>query len=148
MEVSSRNRFSNLFYPNKGINNHSKRNKKEKKIVKICQLKIKKNRQKIEKYGKKQISSGQVFFFFLHFEEKSGKKKLWRIQNRWIPWTGYPRSLFNRRLIVIRQVSHRSAFVPSWSSLEVTPWRDLSSVDPRKNTGSPPRNPFQVSRES
>lgn len=67
--------------------------------------------------GDKKNKQIFLFFFFFFFAlrgtevEKSGKKNLWRIQNRRIPWTGYPRSLFNRLLIVIRRASHRSAFV-------------------------------------
>lgn len=33
-------------------------------------------------WKKANIVGTTIFFFFLHFEEKSGKKKLWRIQNR------------------------------------------------------------------
>lgn len=57
--------------------------KKREKIVKICQLKIKKNQQKIEK--SKYHRDNYFFFFFTLREtevEKSGKKNLWRIQNR------------------------------------------------------------------
>lgn len=97
-----------------GINNHT--TVKGKRIVKICQVEIIK---KIRKIWKKANIVGTTisFFFFCFFAlretevEKSGKKNLWRIQNRRIPWTGYPRSLFNRLLIVIRRASHRSAFV-------------------------------------
>lgn len=76
----------------------------------------KKNQKNMEK-SKYRRDNYFFFFFFCFFAlretevEKSGKKNLWRIQNRRIPWTGYPRSLFNRLLIVIRRASHRSAFV-------------------------------------
>lgn len=59
--------------------------KKREKIVKICQLKIKKNQQKVEK---SKYHRDNYFFFFFFFTlretevEKSGKKNLWRIQNR------------------------------------------------------------------
>lgn len=58
--------------------------KKREKIVKICQLKIKKYQQKIEK--SKYHRDNYFFFFFFTLREteveKSGKKNLWRIQNR------------------------------------------------------------------
>lgn len=132
-----------------GINNHT--TVKGKRIVKICQVEIIK---KIRKIWKKTNIVGTTisFFFFCFFAlretevEKSGKKNLWRIQNRRIPWTGYPRSLFNRLLIVIRRASHRSAFVHIGQAWR---WpRGEISLDPHeKNTGSPPRNPFQLSKD-
>lgn len=42
----------------------------------------KKKSAKNRKIWKKANIVGTTIFFFLHFEEKSGKKNLWRIQNR------------------------------------------------------------------
>lgn len=48
--------------------------KKREKIVKICQLKIKKNQQKVEK-SKYHRDNYFFFFFFFYFERNRGGKK-------------------------------------------------------------------------